>query len=86
MNKNKTPHLHEIVGPLREIVRNVGEFVVDRVVPTAVIESLFAPPETRGAEAMLSRELDKEHELTQQALVEQERENVAPWVYERLGE
>lgn len=57
MNKNKTPHLHEIVRPLREIVRNVGEFVVDRVVPTAVIENLFTPPEARGAEAMLEKGL-----------------------------
>lgn len=59
---NKHPRHHELIRPLREIVRNVGEFVVDRVVPTAVIESLFAPPETRGAEAMLSRELDREGE------------------------
>lgn len=81
------PHrYHEIVRPIRELVRNVGEFVVDRVVPTAVIESLFAPPETRGAEAMLSRELDRERDLAQQALREQDRGNVAPWVYERLGE
>lgn len=57
------PHKHhEILRPIRELVRGVGEFVVDRVVPTAVIESLFAPPETRGAEAMLSRELDREGE------------------------
>lgn len=83
---NKQPRYHEVVRPLREIVRNVGEFVVDRVVPTAVIENLFTPPEQRGAEAMLSRELDRERELTQQALTEQDRSNVAPWVYERLGD
>lgn len=82
----KPRHLHEIVRPLREIVRNVGEFVVDRVVPTAVIENLFTPPEARGAEAMLSRELDRERDLAQQALREQDRDNVAPWVYDRLGD
>ena len=43
-------------------------------------------PSERGAEAMLSRELDRERELTQQALTEQDRSNVAPWVYERLGD
>ncbi len=44
------PHKHhEIVRPIREIVRGVGNFVVDRVVarvvPSAVIENLFSPPE-----------------------------------------
>ncbi len=53
----KQRHLHEIIRPIREIVRGVGEFVVDRVVPTEVIDNLFAPPEARGAEAMLSRHL-----------------------------
>lgn len=52
------PHKHhEIVRPIREIVRGVGEFVVDRVVPSAVIENLFSPPEARGAEAMLDSHL-----------------------------
>lgn len=83
---NRHPKHHEILRPLREIVVSVGEFVVDRVVPTAVIENLFTPPEQRGAEAMLSRELDRERKLTQQALTEQDRSNVAPWVYERLGD
>jgi hypothetical protein len=81
------PHKHhEILRPIREIVRNVGEFVVDKVIPTDVIDNLFSPPEARGAEAMLRRELDRERELTQQALAEQDRSNVAPWVYRRLGE
>lgn len=83
---NKQPRHHEIIRPLREIVRGVGEFVVEKVVPSAVVENLFTPPEARGAEAMLSRELDRERELTQQALAEQDRSNVAPWVYRRLGE
>lgn len=52
------PHrYHEIVRPVRELVRNVGEFVVDRVVPTAVIESLFTPPEARGGGPALDRHL-----------------------------
>ena len=63
---NKQPKYHEIVRPIRELVRGVGEFVVDkavaRVVPSAVIENLFSPPEARGAEAMLSRHLDSDGE------------------------
>ena len=54
---NKQPRYHELIRPLREIVRGVGEFVVDRVVPSAVVENLFAPPEARGAEAMLEEKL-----------------------------
>jgi len=59
---NKHPRHHEIIQPIREIVRSVGEFVVEKVVPCAVVENLFAPPEARGAEAMLSRHLDSEGE------------------------
>jgi hypothetical protein len=54
---NKHPKHHEIIRPIREIVRNVGEFVVDRVVPTAVIESLFTPPEATGGGQALDRHL-----------------------------
>lgn len=53
---DKHPKHHEIIRPIREIVRGVGEFVVDKVVPSAVVENLFSPPE-RGASAMLDRHL-----------------------------
>ena len=78
------PHKHhELIRPLREIVRGVGEFVVDRVVPSAVVENLFSPPEARGAEAMLSRHLDREHEVGHQLVL---GEITAEEAYERLGE
>lgn len=57
------PHKHhEILRPIRELVRGVGEFVVDRVVPSAVIENLFSPPEATGAEAMLEKGLNYDSE------------------------
>ncbi len=34
----KQRHLHEIIRPIREIVRGVGEFVVSKVVPSEAVE------------------------------------------------
>lgn len=59
---NKHPKYHELIRPIRELVRGVGEFVVDRVVPSAVVENLFSPPEARGAEAMLEKGLNYDSE------------------------
>ena len=54
---NKQPKHHEVIRPIRELVNSVGSFVVNKVIPSDVIDSLFSPPEDRGAEAMLEREL-----------------------------
>ena len=60
---NKQPKHHEVIRPIRELVNSVGSFVVGRLVPSDVIDSLFSPPEDRGAEAMLERGLGYNKDL-----------------------
>ena len=44
------PHKHhEVLRPIRELVKGVGEFVVEKVVPSAVIESLYSPQKSLHA-------------------------------------
>ena len=35
-------HLHEIVKPIRDIVRGLGEFVVDKILPQGVFDDFLA--------------------------------------------
>ena len=59
----ETQHLHEIVRPIRDIVRGVGEFVVgalaNKIVPREVFDHLIngVESENTGGAPMLDREL-----------------------------
>ena len=76
---NKQPKHHEVIRPIRELVNSVGSFVVGRLVPSDVIDSLFSPPENTGGGPML----DREHAVGREVMA---GEHDAQWAYERLGE
>lgn len=37
----ETPKYHEVLRPVREIARGIGDFVLNKIVPTDVISDLF---------------------------------------------
>lgn len=42
------PHLHEIVRPLIEVAKDIGNFIVEKIIPGDVLNDLFQPPEADG--------------------------------------
>lgn len=38
--ENHTPKYHEIVRPLKEVVRGIGEFVINKIVPEDVLNGI----------------------------------------------
>lgn len=52
------PKYHEIIPAVREIVRGIGEFVVEKIIPGEVFEEFMGSP--RGASELLDSHLDAE--------------------------
>lgn len=52
----KPEHLHEIVRPIRELVRGVLDFAVEKIVPTEVFDE-FVQGRPRGAAELLDAHL-----------------------------
>lgn len=44
------PRMHEIVRPVREIVSHIGQWVLDKVLPTEVFDHFVTGVQQEGAE------------------------------------